>query len=252
MNTITLNKDKIHEGNLILVNAEYPILRDEHTFLSPAVKEYPNILLRRNAANLLQLVLQKISAGTSIVPVSGWRSSEEQTEIYRDSLAENGEDFTRKFVALPNHSEHQTGLAIDLGLYSDEIDFIRPDFPHDGICDIFRKTATGCGFIERYAEDKEAITGIAYEPWHFRYVGFPHSEIMEERNLSLEEYTEFIKAYTVKHPFICKGGRIEIAYVPAADNRTEITLPEHTSYQISGNNVDGFIVTVWRDANERE
>lgn len=49
-------------------------------------------------------------------PVSGWRSFEEQTDIYQNSLVRNGRSFTRKYVALPGHSEHQTGLAIDLGL----------------------------------------------------------------------------------------------------------------------------------------
>ena len=49
-------------------------------------------------------------------PVSGWRSFEEQTDIYQNSLVRNGRSFTRKYVALPGHSEHQTGLAIDLSL----------------------------------------------------------------------------------------------------------------------------------------
>lgn len=47
----------------------------------------------------------------------------------------------------------------------------------------------------RYGKDKEEITGISHEPWHFRYVGYPHSKIMQENGFSLEEYTQFIKAY---------------------------------------------------------
>lgn len=80
-------------------------------------------------------------SGDSIVPVSGYRSLNEQMDIYNDSLKDNGEDFTRKYVALPKHSEHQTGLAIDLGLNKEKIDFIRPDFPYDGICGTFRRFA---------------------------------------------------------------------------------------------------------------
>ena len=84
---------------------------------------------------------------------------------------ENGEEFTNQFVARPGHSEHQTGLAIDLGLKQPDIDFLRPYFPYKGICQTFRELSTDYGFIERYPAGKEAITGIAHEPWHFRYVG---------------------------------------------------------------------------------
>ena len=182
-------------------------------------------------------------------------SLEEQTAIYDGSLKDNGEDFTRKYVALPNHSEHQTGLAIDLGLNEKEIDFIRPDFPYVGICNEFRKVAPDYGFIERYAKDKEEITGISHEPWHFRYVGYPHSKIMQENVFSLEEYTQFIKAYLEDKKYLFEQAHraeIEIYYVPAKDDKTLIKIPENCVYQISGNNIDGFIVTVWRKNNEQE
>ena len=78
-------------------------------------------------------------------------------------------------------SEHQTGLAIDLGLASEEIDVIRPNFPYSGVCAAFRKQAADYGFILRYPAGKEAVTGIAYEPWHFRYVGVPHARFMLNR-----------------------------------------------------------------------
>ena len=107
---------------------------------------------------------------------------------YLQSLLENGEEFTNKFVARPGHSEHQTGLAIDLGLKQPDIDFLRPNFPYEGICQTFRELAADYGFIERYPVGKEAITGIAHEPWHFRYVGVPHAKIMVDHNWTLEEY----------------------------------------------------------------
>ncbi len=115
---------------------------------------------------------------------------EEQTQIYEDSLRENGGEFTKKFVALPGCSEHQTGLAIDLGLCKEEIDFICPDFPYEGICQKFRQMAPDYGFVERYPAGKEKVTGIGHEPWHFRYVGRPHARIMTDRGLVLEEYLE--------------------------------------------------------------
>nr|WP_288974537.1 D-alanyl-D-alanine carboxypeptidase family protein [uncultured Blautia sp.] len=181
--------------------------------------------MKRHAVNVLLMILQKISAGNAIVPVSGYRSAQEQTAIYDDSLKENGEEFTRKFVALPNHSEHQTGLAIDLGLNKEDIDFICPDFPYAGICN------------------------------DFRYVGCPHSLIMKDRGFSLEEYTDFIKAYRENSRFVYKqadGKETEVYYVPANDGEIQLNIPESSVYQVSGNNVDGFIVTVWRDNDERK
>ena len=55
------------------------------------------------------------------------------------------------------------------------------------------KNAWTYGFILRYPKDKTAITGIQYEPWHFRYVGLPHSLIMQQKNLALEQYLEYLK-----------------------------------------------------------
>lgn len=156
--------------------------------LIPVHEDYPDILLEREAVCALSRIMEQLGGWEFIVPVSGWRSLEEQLGIYEKSLRENGTEFTTKFVAMPGHSEHQTGLAIDLGLRQPEIDFIRPAFPYEGICQKFRELAPAYGFIERYPKGKEQITGIAHEPWHFRYVNTPHSEIMTSKELTLEEY----------------------------------------------------------------
>lgn len=254
MTTVTLLNKEIHAGNLILVNAKYPVQNVEGTDLTPATPEYPNILMMRKAANVFQLIFEKIGCSNEIVPVSGYRSANEQTEIYETSRQESGEDFTRKFVALPYHSEHQTGLAIDLGLKKDEIDFICPEFPYDGVCDKFRRIAPLFGFIERYPSGKEQITGIAHEPWHFRYVGYPHSQIMIEKKLTLEEYIDFIKQFPGNGKRLLthmNDKSIEVYYVMAAKGaKTTFSLPEKAVYLVSGNNIDGFIVTLWRNRNE--
>lgn len=253
MKTIVLRKEKIHSGNLILVNARRQFQAEKINNLAPADLRYPSILLNRDAANVLQLIFDKLSAGNSIVPISGYRSLKEQKAIYNNSLTDNGADFTRKFVALPNHSEHQTGLAIDLALNKKNIDFICPEFPYNGVCEDFRRLAPHYGFIERYQKDKEKITGISHEPWHFRYVGFPHSKIIRESNLSLEEYIDFIKNYPDNDRFIFQKEskkKIEIYYTPAENNEATLIIPEKSVYQVSGNNVDGFITTVWRSQNE--
>lgn len=234
----------IHSGILVLVNAEHPIRRRERPVLAPAAPG-SDVLLDTRAAAMLTGLISRLGAAGEIVPVSGWRSMREQREIWDGSMAENGTEFTRKYVALPGCSEHQTGLAIDLALRSDNIDFIRPDFPYDGICGRFRALAADYGFIERYQAGKEHITGIAAEPWHFRYVGRPHARLMSDNGLCLEEYVELLRSYPYPERLLETRGGVYEADVGFACDKSELELPD-APYQISGNNVDGYIYTLWR------
>lgn len=234
----------IHNGLLILVNAEHPIQHMERPILAPAVPG-SDILLDTRAAAMLSGVISRIGAAGEIVPVSGWRSEAEQREIWDGSMRESGEEFTRKYVALPGCSEHQTGLAIDLALRADNIDFIRPEFPYDGVCGRFRALAADYGFVERYQSGKEGVTGIAAEPWHFRYVGRPHARIMCEMGLCLEEYVEYLRAYPYPERLLEVRGEVYEAEVGFAGARDALGLPD-APYQVSGNNVDGYIYTLWR------
>lgn len=234
----------IHSGLLVLVNAEHPIRRRERPVLAP-VAPGSDVLLDTRAAAMLTGLISRLGAAGEIVPVSGWRSMREQREIWDGSMAENGTEFTRKYVALPGCSEHQTGLAIDLALRSDNIDFIRPDFPYDGICGRFRALAADYGFIERYQAGKEHITGIAAEPWHFRYVGRPHARLMSDNGLCLEEYVELLRSYPYPERLLETRGGVYEADVGFACDKSELELPD-APYQISGNNVDGYIYTLWR------
>ena len=234
----------IHNGLLILVNAEHPIQHMERPVLAPAVPG-SDILLDTRAAAMLSGVISRIGAAGEIVPVSGWRSEAEQREIWDGSMRDSGEEFTRKYVALPGCSEHQTGLAIDLALRADNIDFIRPEFPYDGVCGRFRALAADYGFVERYQGGKEGVTGIAAEPWHFRYVGRPHARIMCKMGLCLEEYVEYLRAYPYPERLLEVRGEVYEAEVGFAGARDALGLPD-APYQVSGNNVDGYIYTLWR------
>ena len=160
-------------------------------------------------------------------------------------MAREGEAFTRDYVARPGCSEHETGLAIDLAAAAARIDFIRPDFPDVGVCAAFRRLAARYGFIQRYTQHKQACTGIAAEPWHFRYVGAPHALLMQKYDLCLEEYSEFIR----QQPRCCQLNgrrRAEIHYLPCPGETVTVEMPDGCC-QLSGDNQQGFLLTVWRD-----
>lgn len=248
---IELHRKNIYTGNLILVNADYPYNEQvNETDLVNVDKSACDVLLERRAVTLLSKLMEEINGSGQISAVSGWRSMQEQENIYAQSLKENGSEFTQKYVALPGHSEHQTGLAIDLALTSDNIDFIRPDFPYTGICQTFRELSSQYGFIERYPQKKESITGIAHEPWHFRYIGVPHAEIMKKNDLCMEEYITFIKQFAYgeqKYNFTVAQKNFSVSYLPASEAEVVcIEIAEDVPYTISGNNIDGYIITEWR------
>ena len=249
MKTIQLTKKNIFLGNLILVNANTPINDQYYSIvhdLMPLHSILENISLTTQSSQQLLKLLHACDGTNKIIPISGYRSLYEQIKILNDCLIENGAEFTNKYVAKPNCSEHQTGLAIDVAENSSNIEFICPNFPYTGICQQFRVKAADYGFIERYPSNKVHITGIASEPWHFRYVGFPHSKIMCENGFTLEEYLDFIKQYNTKRPFIYinKQSKIKISFIKIYDSAMFLNVLDKP-WQISGNNTDGIVYTQW-------
>jgi len=251
MRTLKLYAEDIGKGNLILVNPSHPLAtKPADEVLVPIRPAFPEIVLERQTARMLAEVAALLQCKDQIVPVSGYRTMQEQQAIYADSMRENGKEFTKKYVATVGCSEHQTGLAIDLGENRPDIDFIRPYFPYTGICQEFRKLSVQYGFIQRYPAGRESITQIAHEPWHFRYVGYPHSQLIRGNEFTLEEYTDCLKHF----PFDGAHLRIkhdnydfEIFHVPVEPGQeVEIELPDRIPFQVSGNNDDGFVVTLWR------
>lgn len=243
MRTVTLRREQTARGPLILVNPAHPLRPGPAPALTAPDHRYPGILLERRTACLLAACVRAAGGERDIVPVSGWRSQAEQQGIWDDTLAAEGEAFTRRYVALPGCSEHQTGLAVDLGKRAEHIDFIRPDFPEAGPCGAFRRLAAAYGFVQRYRREKEAVTGIGAEPWHFRYVGAPHAALLEENGLCLEEYGDFLRTGP-KERTLSNGRRVRVSWLPCPGGAVEAELPEGVC-QISGDNGGGFILTVW-------
>ncbi|MBQ4309112.1 MAG: D-alanyl-D-alanine carboxypeptidase family protein [Lachnospiraceae bacterium] len=252
MTTYELDNEKVFRGDLLLVNASHPLRAACDRDLRPAFPRWPKMLLRRPAALAVRQTLERIGAGDLIVPVSAYRAPSEQKSLYAAALRKHGEDYTRKYVALPGCSEHESGLAVDLALNVKRIDPICPGFPYDGICGEFRKEAVKNGLIERYPAGKEGVTGIAHEPWHFRYVGWPHAGFITENGLAFEDYIGLLHSDTEPgKPLVTKDRKSgivnEVFHVPADGGKvTRLTLPDNAVYQFSGDNDEGFIVTLWR------
>ncbi len=235
------------EGPLVLVNDRHPLaVWPAHDALTPALPGAPGVLLRRPAAERLAALLGDIGAAGRIAAVSGWRAHAEQQALYDDSVRENGLDFTKTYVALPGCSEHETGLAIDVGEMRDEIDFLRPAFPDAGVCRAFRLAAPRYGFILRYPENARPITHIGGEPWHFRYVGAPHAQRIAAGGCTLEEYIASLRAYTPARPLeLCADGRdYRVFSVPLSADGAAFDVPEGCAWQASADNCGGLIVTL--------
>ncbi len=102
------------------------------------------------------------------------------------------------------------------------------------------------GFVFSYTGTDTELSGVSAAPYHLRYVGKVHAALLHENNLTLAEYHEFIREYTVDEPLSFTLGEItySIYFEPSVAASTDIALPLEKNYEISGNNSDGFIVTV--------
>lgn len=176
---------------LELINADHPIQeydRPKQLVQAPFAK--PGLLIEPEVAKQLKQLITTTKLTGKIIVTDAYRTKETQEEIWHSTIKERGELFTKKYVAKPGCSEHELGLAVDLGLSHLVNDYIQPSFSEGVVVDTFLEKIGEFGFILRYPKGKEKITGISFEPWHFRYVGVPHSRIIIEKDLTLEEYLE--------------------------------------------------------------
>ncbi|MDE5584147.1 MAG: M15 family metallopeptidase [Ruminococcus sp.] len=265
-----MTKDEFH-GNLILVNENYHYYSGDEKLVSitemneqkgrtlfSAVDDETNgkmMIVDEVYEPMASMIFDFYEATqlSNIIIYGAYRSKEFQQKLYEDDLAQTGrEDSTR--VAKAGYSEHESGLAFDFTTY--------PDYDYQGTGEYawFTQNCYRYGFIIRYPEGKESITKIQSEPWHFRYVGKPHAYYMTKKNLCLEEYIDMIiKNYYYQSDSHLKftddeGQSYEIYFV-LADDLTEITtipVPSGKKFEVSGTNVNGFIVTVYMDGEKSE
>lgn len=258
---ITVLNEDIYKGPLILVNYQYESRIDGENLVNLFENLGDSVGVKDSDMLINNSVMQPINSffdafqvakgGNSIIISSSYRSKSYQTQVYEESVKTTGEKSTAYYVALPGHSEHQTGYCFDTAAMNYNGEMVELDGEGD-----FSWLSDNCGdygFILRFPEDKTNITGIGYESWHFRYVGLPHSKFISKNKLCLEEYVIGLQKYTFDNGglLIDDGdkGRWVVFYVPKLEafNNTDIPVPidsEKTPYTISGDNVGGFIVTV--------
>lgn len=186
----------IYEKNkelLLLVNTKTAIPEnyefEQHTLNSGAVID------ERAYIDLYRMLKACNDAGYHYNIISAYRSQETQQGVIDRNVQElmdkglsQEEAFekTMETVQAVGHSEHETGLALDIteeGIYS-----LTEDLESNKTIKWFMDNCTQYGFVVRYPKDKVDITGISYEPWHFRYVGEEAAQFMTEHNLTLEEF----------------------------------------------------------------
>lgn len=179
----------------ILVNQKYGLEKDyiPDNLVKVDIKTGGNkeIYLEKETFEHIKELLNDINKYTicEVVIDSGYRSYSYQEKLMQELLQEKGDD-AYKSLALPGHSEHQTGLAVDIGFYNNGVYDAR--FDVNNYLDEFKWLKENCykyGFIIRYPKDKENITGYIYEPWHLRYVA-DIAKYLYDNNLTLEEYYE--------------------------------------------------------------
>ena len=174
---------------ILLVNKKNPLEPDyePNDLVDVSTKTSQQVLVTKELAEKLQQMFKDAKKdGITLIPVSGYRSFDYQKDIFDESVKINGLEHTKRYVATPGQSEHQTGLAIDIGSpgYND----LTERFEESEAFKWLQKNMYDYGFILRYPKGKEHITEYSYEPWHLRYVGVQVSKYIQRTKLTLEEY----------------------------------------------------------------
>lgn len=162
---------------ILIANKKYPLPKDFDRGEDPEAR-----------AALDQMAADAKKAGFELVAFSGYRSYEYQTQLYANYANRDGKEAADRYSARPGHSEHQTGLAFDIGEKGQEDLWLTEEFGESPAGKWLVENAHNYGFILRFPKGKEDVTGFMYESWHFRYVGKEIAKEIYETGVTLEEY----------------------------------------------------------------
>lgn len=188
------NSDILNQWNLKLVNKDNSVDRS----YVPELEELDDgIMFDKRAISYLRNMINAMykEGITKIWVQSSYRTYEKQEELFNRKVEsykkqgktqEEAERLAQTQVQRPEMSEHNLALAADFNTVTN-------DFENTKAFEWLQKNAQNYGFILRYPKDKQEITGITYESWHWRYVGEEHAKIMKEKGYCLEEYIDYLK-----------------------------------------------------------
>jgi len=218
---------------LLLVNPDYAvpdyIFGDLVRIAGYVTALNPDMLLNEDALVMLRAMFDSaVNVGfTQFRVTQGFRTHEYQQNLY-DRMAGTG------LAAQPGHSEHQVGLAVDISYHGVNIgNSVQGSW--------LMNYSYRYGFILRYPQNKTHITGVPFEPWHYRYVGQPHAWFMTRNDMVMEEYIDYLRINREITVFY-EGVEFAIFYLDNEDEVLEI--PESHQFWASRDNTGGVIVTV--------
>lgn len=175
----------LSKGNLILVNKYFSLAS---SFIPASLTKTTvcgSATLVSQAANALRtMCTAMISAGLHPRVTSSYRSYNTQAILYSRYVAQDGRAEADTYSARPGNSEHQTGLAVDLISSTSSLSTFHNTGEYEWLLDHAREY----GFILRYTQSKQPITGYISEPWHWRYVGVSVAKDFESKNMTFDEY----------------------------------------------------------------
>lgn len=248
--TITVDSDNIHTGDLILANNEYPC-----TFDSAAVEDGTSAEV---SFVTIKSILDTKSDSPRHYSASDWVVGLDRTAAYamdawlEGFYAVSGNRYIRMIKGYTPDSDDpdfHTGRSLMIGIYPDtgSSNFYAPDGEYAWVAE----HAAEYGFVQRYPEEKNEFFDdnvTSRRNAAFRYVGVAAAVYMKEHNLCLEEYLEVVKSYSIDNMLKVKSGAAEygVYYIPAntSGTSTSFDVPEgEQTYTISGNNMDGFVIT---------
>ena len=181
----TVNDIKDPSSILVLVNKSHALKSDYVPSDLVSIPSFPNLLLRQVAIDDFENLLAAAKLdNVYLIPYSTYRSYDYQKGLYEKYLKEDTQEVVDTYSARPGHSEHQTGLAIDIRSSSHWYSLTDNDY------DWMLNNSYKYGFIVRYPKDNSKITGYKEEPWHIRYLGRDIATKVHDKNITYDEYVD--------------------------------------------------------------
>ena len=186
-----VTKTKVEDGNLMLVN-KYNNLTKEYTptDLVDVKNLYAygeNQIKKEVYEKFIEMWTDAKKEDLSLIITSAYRTYDYQEKLWNSYSNNKGEKWADSVAARPGHSEHQTGLTLDIVTYGSKMN----DFENTDEFKWLSENAHKYGFILRYPKDKEELTGYSYESWHYRYVGKDVATKIYKEKITFDEYYSY-------------------------------------------------------------